>query len=78
MEDENERILFGEFIASAAYLKARCHELISVYPKKFADSKYKVERVAFNIKLNIPITNSIVVGLQILEILKLTQVNLSL
>jgi hypothetical protein len=74
LEDENERGVYGDFVASASYLRARCYELIPVYPKKFAESKYKVERIAFNIKLNIPLTNSIIVGLQVLELLKLMQV----
>ena len=74
LEDENERGVYGDFVASAAYLRARCYNLIPIYPKKFSDSKYKVERIAFNIKLNIPLTNCIIVGLQVLELLKLIQV----
>lgn len=72
--DEQERSLYSDFVASAAYLKAKCYDILPFYPKKFADSKYKVEKVAFNIKLNIPVTNSIVAGLQVIELLKLCQV----
>jgi len=74
MYDEDERPLYGDFVASATYLKAKCYDVLQFYPKKFVDSKYKVEKIAFNMKLNIPVTNSIISGLQVLELLKLCQV----
>ena len=73
-EDEEDRPLYADFVASAAYIKAKCYDILSFYPKKFSESKYKVEKVAFNMKLNIPTTNSIIAGLQVLELLKLFQV----
>jgi len=73
-EDEEDRPLYADFVASAAYIKARCYDILSFYPKKFSESKYKVEKVAFNMKLNIPTTNSIIAGLQVIELLKLFQV----
>lgn len=75
--DEEERPLYSDFVASAAYIKAKCYDILQFYPKKFADSKYKVEKIAFNIKLNIPVTNSIVAGLQVMELIKLCQASLT-
>jgi len=77
MYDEDERLLYVDFVASATYIKAKCYDILQFYPKKFADSKYKVEKIAFNMKLNIPATNSIIAGLQVLELLKLCQVSLN-
>ena len=78
LHDVEERSLYSDFVASAAYIRAKCYDILPFYPKKFVDSKYKVEKIAFNIKLNIPVTNSIVAGLKTLELIKIFQVTLFL
>ena len=65
---EEQADFFSDFIYSAVLLKSKCYNIIEM-------TRHKIEKMAFNIKLNLPITNSIIVGLLSLEIYKLCQVN---
>ena len=65
---EEQTDFYSDFIYSAVVLKSKCYSIVEM-------PRNKIEKMAFNIKLNLPITNSIIVGLLCLEIYKLCQVN---
>jgi len=66
LDDQNERPLYSEFVSAAVSLKAKCYGIPEC-------PKHKIEKLTFNLKMNLPLTNSVIIGLICLEIYKIWQ-----